>query len=95
MWYGNPPFRINHFAKRTVDLEWENQYSISGSNLLTVSITYLPDGKFLVEVMIVSLFDVTERLQSSLFLPLSFSICSKIIYIFRQEKAIPLVWRSR
>nr|XP_010326394.1 biotin carboxyl carrier protein of acetyl-CoA carboxylase isoform X1 [Solanum lycopersicum] len=49
LWYGNPPFRINHFAKRTVDLEWENQYSISGSNLLTVSITYLPDGKYLVE----------------------------------------------
>ncbi|KAG5587204.1 hypothetical protein H5410_047638 [Solanum commersonii] len=49
LWYGNPPFRINHFAKRTVDLEWENQYSISSSNLLTVSITYLTDGKYLVE----------------------------------------------
>ncbi|MCD7466798.1 hypothetical protein HAX54_003823 [Datura stramonium] len=43
---------VHHFAKRTVDLEWENQYSNSGSNLLTVSITYLPDGKYLVEVFL-------------------------------------------
>lgn len=67
MWYGNPPFRVNHFAKRTVDLEWENQYSISGSNLLTVSITYLPGGKYLVEVIIISLFDITVFLVEFVF----------------------------
>ncbi|PON94953.1 Pyruvate carboxylase [Trema orientale] len=49
VWYSSPPFRINHFASSTVELEWENEYDISSSKLLTLLLTYKPDGSYLIE----------------------------------------------
>ncbi|KAM7257101.1 hypothetical protein ACFE04_012842 [Oxalis oulophora] len=50
IWYNHPPFRVNHFAKRAMELEWENEYDNSGFKLLTPSIIYQPDGSYLIEV---------------------------------------------
>lgn len=35
-----------------MELEWENEYDGSGSKLLALSITYQPDGNYLIEVLI-------------------------------------------
>ncbi|KAF2325243.1 hypothetical protein GH714_025605 [Hevea brasiliensis] len=52
IWYSHPPFRVHHLARRTMVFEWDNEYDGSGSNDLTVtlSITYKPDGKYLIEL---------------------------------------------
>uniref|UniRef100_A0A2N9GFP1 Methylcrotonoyl-CoA carboxylase subunit alpha n=1 Tax=Fagus sylvatica TaxID=28930 RepID=A0A2N9GFP1_FAGSY len=49
IWYSSPPFRVHHCAKRTMELEWENEYDSSASNLLTLSITHKPEGTCLIE----------------------------------------------
>ncbi|XP_047325522.1 methylcrotonoyl-CoA carboxylase subunit alpha, mitochondrial isoform X2 [Impatiens glandulifera] len=49
MWYGCPPFRVNHSVKRTLELEWTNEYSDSSPKLLKHSITYHPDGLYIIE----------------------------------------------
>ncbi|KAF3436262.1 hypothetical protein FNV43_RR23354 [Rhamnella rubrinervis] len=49
MWYSSPPFRVHHCARSTMELEWENEYDSSGSNLLPLSITHKPDGNYLIE----------------------------------------------
>ncbi|XP_040364887.1 methylcrotonoyl-CoA carboxylase subunit alpha, mitochondrial isoform X3 [Rosa chinensis] len=51
IWYSSPPFRVNHCARHTVELEWENEYDSSGSRLLTYSITYKSDGSYLIEML--------------------------------------------
>lgn len=50
VWYANPPFRVNHFAKRTMELELEDESSKGGPELVPVDVTYLPKGKYLIEV---------------------------------------------
>lgn len=50
MWYAYPPFRVHNRARRTIELEWENEFYASGSKILTLSINYQPDGKYLIEV---------------------------------------------
>jgi 3-methylcrotonyl-CoA carboxylase alpha subunit len=52
IWYSSPPFRVHHCATRTMELEWVNEYDSSASNLFTLSITYEPDGNYLVKVCI-------------------------------------------
>ncbi|KAL8530543.1 hypothetical protein ACS0TY_007543 [Phlomoides rotata] len=49
VWYSNPPFRVNHFAKRTMELEWEDESSKGGPKLAPIHVTYLPKGKYLIE----------------------------------------------
>ncbi|KAL6214669.1 hypothetical protein ACLB2K_014101 [Fragaria x ananassa] len=49
IWYSNPPFRVHHCARHTLELEWENEYDSSGSKLLTFSVTYKSDGSYLIE----------------------------------------------
>ncbi|CAA3025049.1 methylcrotonoyl- carboxylase subunit alpha, mitochondrial isoform X1 [Olea europaea subsp. europaea] len=49
MWYAKPPFRVNHRARHTMELEWDDEYSGDGFKLLTVNMTYLPDGNYLIE----------------------------------------------
>lgn len=49
MWYADPPFRVHRLASRTMELEGDDEYNYNGSKNLNVSITYLDDGKFLVE----------------------------------------------
>ncbi|KAL7112938.1 hypothetical protein ACP275_04G033000 [Erythranthe tilingii] len=49
VWYANPPFRVNHYAKRTMELEWEDESSKGGSILVPVHVTYLPKGKYRIE----------------------------------------------
>ncbi|KAA8550833.1 hypothetical protein F0562_002517 [Nyssa sinensis] len=49
IWYAFPPFRVNHYARRTMEFEWDNEYNKSGSKLLTLSITYQPDGSYLIK----------------------------------------------
>ncbi|XP_075642052.1 methylcrotonoyl-CoA carboxylase subunit alpha, mitochondrial isoform X1 [Castanea sativa] len=49
IWYSSPPFRVHHCARRTMEIEWENEYDSSGSNVLTLSITYKPNGNYLIE----------------------------------------------
>lgn len=52
IWYSSPPFRVNHCAKRTIELEWENENDSSGSKLLILFITYQKDGSYLIEVLL-------------------------------------------
>ncbi|KAK7270283.1 hypothetical protein RIF29_23312 [Crotalaria pallida] len=49
VWYASPPFRVHHQAKRTIELEWDNEYGIGSSNILKLTITYQPNGKYLIE----------------------------------------------
>lgn len=50
IWYANPPFRMNHLAKRSMEFEWNPEYDSSSSKLLNLSLTYQTDGKYLIEV---------------------------------------------
>ncbi|XAR61176.1 Methylcrotonoyl-CoA carboxylase [Bertholletia excelsa] len=50
LWYAHPPFRVNHPARRTMELEWVNEYGSGSSKLLRLFITYQPDGSYLVEI---------------------------------------------
>ncbi|RVX20709.1 Methylcrotonoyl-CoA carboxylase subunit alpha, mitochondrial [Vitis vinifera] len=43
------PFRVHHSARRTMELDWDNEYDSSSSKLLTFSITFQPDGNYLIE----------------------------------------------
>ncbi|XP_024025268.1 methylcrotonoyl-CoA carboxylase subunit alpha, mitochondrial [Morus notabilis] len=49
IWYSSPPFRVHHCASSTMELEWDNEYDISGSKPLTLSITYKQDGSYCIE----------------------------------------------
>ncbi|KAF7818348.1 methylcrotonoyl-CoA carboxylase subunit alpha, mitochondrial [Senna tora] len=49
IWYANLPFRVHHQAKRTMELEWDNDCDSGISKLLKLTITYQPDGKYLIE----------------------------------------------
>ncbi|XP_010652000.1 methylcrotonoyl-CoA carboxylase subunit alpha, mitochondrial isoform X4 [Vitis vinifera] len=49
IWYAYPPFRVHHSARRTMELDWDNEYDSSSSKLLTFSITFQPDGNYLIE----------------------------------------------
>ncbi|WCJ21581.1 Methylcrotonoyl-CoA carboxylase subunit alpha mitochondrial [Euphorbia peplus] len=48
IWYSHPPFRVHHLASQTMVFEWENEYDSNSSKHLTVSITYQPDGKYMI-----------------------------------------------
>ncbi|KAK4407164.1 Methylcrotonoyl-CoA carboxylase subunit alpha, mitochondrial [Sesamum angolense] len=50
LWYANPPFRVNYSAKRTMELEWEDESSKGSSKFVPVHITCLAKGKYLIEV---------------------------------------------
>lgn len=50
IWYASPPFRVHHQAKRTIELEWDNEYDSGSSKILKLTITYQPDGRYLIEV---------------------------------------------
>jgi len=50
IWYTSPPFRVHHQAKRTIEFEWDNEYDSGSSKILKLTITYLPDGRYLIEV---------------------------------------------
>ncbi|KAK3193734.1 hypothetical protein Dsin_025044 [Dipteronia sinensis] len=49
IWYTHPPFRVHHHARRVMEFEWENEYDSGGSKLLSFTITYQPDGNYLIE----------------------------------------------
>ncbi|PWA55829.1 methylcrotonyl-CoA carboxylase alpha chain [Artemisia annua] len=50
VWFTHPPFRLNHYATRTIELEWENEYRENNSEHLTLSISHLPNGNYLVKM---------------------------------------------
>ncbi|GAV78385.1 CPSase_L_chain domain-containing protein/Biotin_lipoyl domain-containing protein/Biotin_carb_C domain-containing protein/CPSase_L_D2 domain-containing protein [Cephalotus follicularis] len=50
IWYAHPPFRVHHRTKCTMELEWYSEYDSSGPKLLPLSVTYLPDGNYLIEM---------------------------------------------
>ncbi|KAL6564386.1 hypothetical protein OROMI_015836 [Orobanche minor] len=50
VWYANPPFRVNQCAKHIMELEWEDEPSKGGLKLPPVHVTYLPKGKYLIEM---------------------------------------------
>lgn len=50
IWYTSPPFRVHHQAKRRMELEWDNEYDGGSSKALKLTITYQPDGRYLIEV---------------------------------------------
>ncbi|KAI4329723.1 hypothetical protein MLD38_028076 [Melastoma candidum] len=52
IWYSDPPFRVNHCAKRTVELEWDNDLYSGVSKNLTLSVSYLPQGEYLIEIVV-------------------------------------------
>ncbi|KAK7345845.1 hypothetical protein VNO77_16457 [Canavalia gladiata] len=49
IWYSSPPFRVHHQAKRRMELEWDNEYGSGSSKILKLTITYQPDGRYLIE----------------------------------------------
>ncbi|KAI9119078.1 hypothetical protein K1719_009753 [Acacia pycnantha] len=49
IWYANPPFRVHHQAKRSMELEWDNDYDCGGSKLLKLTASCHPDGRYLIE----------------------------------------------
>ncbi|KAL2323524.1 hypothetical protein Fmac_027903 [Flemingia macrophylla] len=49
LWYSSPPFRVHHQAKRKMELEWDNEYGSDNSNIMKLTITYQPDGRYLIE----------------------------------------------
>ncbi|XP_057964862.1 methylcrotonoyl-CoA carboxylase subunit alpha, mitochondrial isoform X2 [Malania oleifera] len=49
IWYAHPPFRVHHCARHMMELEWDNESDSSGSKLLTFTITYQPQGNYLIE----------------------------------------------
>lgn len=49
MWYSSPPFRVHHTATRTFELEWENDIFDGDSKVLTLSIIYQQNGKYLIK----------------------------------------------
>ncbi|RAL45146.1 hypothetical protein DM860_015552 [Cuscuta australis] len=49
LWYVDPPFRVGHLARRTMQLEFVDEHNSTGSKSLNVCLTYLAEGKFLVE----------------------------------------------
>ncbi|KAL1832821.1 methylcrotonoyl-CoA carboxylase subunit alpha, mitochondrial isoform X1 [Daucus carota subsp. sativus] len=49
IWYSNPPFRVHHRATRTFELEWENDIFDKDSEILTLSIIYQHNGKYLIK----------------------------------------------
>nr|AAA67356.1 3-methylcrotonyl-CoA carboxylase precursor [Arabidopsis thaliana] len=49
IWYSNPPFRVHHEAKQTIELEWNNECEGTGSNLISLGVRYQPDGSYLIE----------------------------------------------
>ncbi|QHO52535.1 hypothetical protein HN51_021456 [Arachis hypogaea] len=49
IWYASPPFRVHHQAKRTMELEWDNEYGSGISKTLKLTITHQADGKYLIE----------------------------------------------
>ncbi|XP_071689478.1 methylcrotonoyl-CoA carboxylase subunit alpha, mitochondrial [Rutidosis leptorrhynchoides] len=50
VWYMHPPFRLNHLATSTIELEWENEYRDNNSEHLTLSISHLPNGNYLLKM---------------------------------------------
>ncbi|KAJ7977355.1 Biotin carboxylase [Quillaja saponaria] len=44
-----PPFRVNHHAKRKMELEWDNEFDSGSSKVWKLTITYHPDEKYLIE----------------------------------------------
>ncbi|OVA05413.1 Biotin/lipoyl attachment [Macleaya cordata] len=50
LWYANPPFRVHHLARHTMELEWDNEYDSSGSKHLKLDITYQADGNYFVQI---------------------------------------------
>ncbi|XP_075507546.1 methylcrotonoyl-CoA carboxylase subunit alpha, mitochondrial [Primulina tabacum] len=49
VWYANPPFRVNHCAKRFIELEWDDESSKTGLKIVPVHISYLTTGKYVIE----------------------------------------------
>lgn len=49
IWYSSPPFRVHHQAKRRMALEWDNEYASDSSKIMKLTITYQPDGRYLIE----------------------------------------------
>ncbi|KAK6260049.1 hypothetical protein SCA6_014523 [Theobroma cacao] len=49
IWYAHSPFRVNHHAQSTMELEWENEYDSSSSKPLMLAITYQRDGNYLIQ----------------------------------------------
>ncbi|KAK7393511.1 hypothetical protein VNO78_22069 [Psophocarpus tetragonolobus] len=49
IWYSSPPFRVHHQAKRRMELEWDNEYGSGSSKIMKLTITYQPDGRYLIE----------------------------------------------
>ncbi|KAK9057330.1 hypothetical protein SSX86_022165 [Deinandra increscens subsp. villosa] len=50
VWYTHPPFRLNHHATCKIELEWENEYRDNNSEHLTLSISHLPNGNYLIKI---------------------------------------------
>ncbi|KAG9451941.1 hypothetical protein H6P81_004845 [Aristolochia fimbriata] len=50
LWYTHLPFRVNHLARRTMELEWDSESERNDSELLELHITYKSDGSYYVEI---------------------------------------------
>ncbi|TKW29494.1 hypothetical protein SEVIR_3G398800v4 [Setaria viridis] len=48
VWYNNTPFRMHHFARQPLELEFEEHDGFS-EKLLKLFITYKPDGSYFIE----------------------------------------------
>ncbi|GJN35424.1 hypothetical protein PR202_gb24200 [Eleusine coracana subsp. coracana] len=49
VWYNNPPFRMHHFAKRPLELEFSKEHDGFNEELLKLFVTCRSDGSYFVE----------------------------------------------
>ncbi|XP_058072459.1 methylcrotonoyl-CoA carboxylase subunit alpha, mitochondrial isoform X3 [Magnolia sinica] len=49
LWYAHPPFRLHHTARRTMELEWENEFDGIDSKM-KLDITNQSDGNYFIEI---------------------------------------------
>ncbi|KAK1311153.1 hypothetical protein QJS10_CPA08g00318 [Acorus calamus] len=50
LWYADPPFRMHHCARRTIELDWDKESDGHDSELLKLSVTYNSNGSYFIEM---------------------------------------------
>ncbi|KAJ4783056.1 Methylcrotonoyl-CoA carboxylase subunit alpha [Rhynchospora pubera] len=50
LWYANPPFRMHHSAKTTVEFDWDKDMDGSFEGRLKLAITHQTDGGYFIEI---------------------------------------------
>ncbi|EPS66189.1 hypothetical protein M569_08586, partial [Genlisea aurea] len=52
IWYSDPPFRVNHSAEQTVELEWDDESGNGASKLIPLRLISSSKGKYLIKTQL-------------------------------------------